>query len=410
MLKRQTQISSLLKRTTEDTFPKLLSRNRRIWGDKGIAVRKKRHGRWNEYTWEACYLTVAGIFRGMTKLGLEPSDRVAIIGDNDPEWFWAELAAQAAGAGVVGISARHSADETRQQLSRFQPKLIVAQDQEQIDKLLRIRESVPPIQKIVYWDEKGLRHYDDPQLMSLDELVRRGEEATRSTATVFEERLSQGSGKDVAIILNVSHASGTTEDMQVTHHLLLSSAETVLSHDPVILSDDYMSLISPAWFFEQVQGLAVSLLSGRKMNFAENLDTVRSDFREISPQTLTYPSRMWEGLGRMIEQNSMTGSRLKRSMLGSAMAVGLSVADCHLEGMSASVAKRVRYGMAELMEFRPLRDKHGLDRARVAYAAGNPVAPETARLLHAIGINLKHLYAAPDVGLTFTDPGPSRII
>ncbi|MBM3132468.1 MAG: long-chain fatty acid--CoA ligase, partial [Chloroflexi bacterium] len=177
----------------DDTLPKLLLRNYRLWGNTRVALRKKRRGIWEEYTWENCYQQVKSIFHGMIGLGLEPGDKVVILGDSGLTWFWGELAVQAAGGRVIGISPALSPSEIKPLFQHAQPRFALVRDQEQVDKLLEIEKDIPSVKKIIYWNEKGLRHYTNPLLMSLANMVKAGEDIQKSRAGSFEEKVAQAS-------------------------------------------------------------------------------------------------------------------------------------------------------------------------------------------------------------------------
>lgn len=389
----------------EDTFPKLLFRNYRQWGDSSVALRKKEYGLWREYTWKDCYEKVKAIFMGLVSIGLGPGDRVSILSDSSPEWYWAELAAQTARATVIGLNPGASPEEARNLLQDSQTKFVVAQDQEQVDKLLEVTDDLPALQRIVYCDDKGLRHYDNPILTSLAELTRLGEEYESGHPGYFQQSLSLGTGDDTAMILYAVGTDGSPRAVPATYTFLLSSVETALASNPVSNRDEYVSIMTPGWFFEQTLGFGVSLVAGQRLNFAERAETAAEDLREISPHTLTYPSGVWDQIAPAVQANIGSGTWLKRNLFNRSLSIGLQVSDLSLEGRRVSILRRILHALAELVVFRPLRDKHGLNRARVVYSAGDTVSPETARFFQAIGVSLQQIYGSAEDGLVSVDPG-----
>ncbi len=393
----------------EDTFPKLLLRNYQQWGGSAVALRKKEYGIWREYTWEDCYHRVKALFLGLVTAGLASGDKVSILSDSSPEWFWCELAVQTAGGVVIGLNPAASAEEAKAVLEQSESRFAIAQDQEQVDKLLEVKDALPSLQRIVYCNDKGLRHYDNPDLVSFAEVTRLGEDYERGHSGHFEESLSRGRGDDIAMILYVAGNSGSAKEVPATHRFLLSSVESALASNPVYASDDYVSVISPGWFFEQTLGFGASLLTGQKLNFAERAETAAEDLREISPQTLTYPSRVWDQIASAIQSNVGSGTWLKRTLFKRGLSLGYEVSDPSLAGHRSALFKRLLYRIADVAVFRPLRDKHGLNRARVVYTAGETVSWDTQRFFRAVGVSLQQIYASAEGGLATIDPGEERI-
>jgi long-chain acyl-CoA synthetase len=226
----------------QDTLPKLLLRNYERWGDTRVALRKKEYGIWREYSWKDCYLKVKSIFLGLTSVGLEAGSGVAILGDSSPEWFWCELAVQAARGVPAGLNPAGSEEETKGLAMLARAQFVLAQDQEQVDKLLEVKSELPSLQRIVYWNEKGLRHYDNPLLVSLAEVIRLGEEHEKSRPGEFERRLAHGRGNDVAMLIFTLGANDSLKIVPATHSFLISSVESALTRNPVYDTDDYVSV------------------------------------------------------------------------------------------------------------------------------------------------------------------------
>ena len=389
----------------EDTYPKLLYSNYQQWGNRGVALRKKEYGIWREYSWTDCYEKVKDLFLGLVSLGIEKGDKVSILADNNPEWFWFELAVQAAGGVAIGLNPSGSAEEVKSPLQDSQSKFVLAQDQEQVDKLLDIKDELPSLKRITYWIDKGMRNYDDPILISWVELVKSGEEYERSHPGYFDEALRIGTPDDVAMILYTTGADGSPRTLTATHRFLLSSLEAACHTHPVYNSDEYVSVISPGWFFEQTLGFGACLVAGQKLNFPESVDTAPLDAREISPQILVYPYMVWEGIAQSIQTNVTAGTWIKRTSFKKAMSVGYEKVDLALESRQLSILKRLGHLLAKLLVFRPLKDKHGLNRARVIYAAGGPLSAEAVRFFKAIGVDLIQIYGSTEGGIVSEDPG-----
>jgi len=399
-----------VQRGAEDTLPKLFLRNYRQWGRTRVAMRKKEHGVWKEHTWQDSYDRIKDIFIGLTGAGLVAGEKVAIIGDNDPEWFCSQLAIQSAGAIVVGINPGRTPDETQRAIERSQPKFVIAQDQEQVDKLLEIRDNLPSLEKIVYWNEKGLRHYENGSVVNLEDLIKDGQEAHRNRPIDFEEMVAKGHGSDIATLFCLWKNDDSPQIMTASHDFILSSVETVLAANPIDARHNYVCVMNPGWFYEQILGTGTSLLTGRKFNFAESGETSEADLREISPHSLAYPPQLWNQLALTIQNNMAEGAGLKRFMFNRCLALGCLATDRTLNGSKRGgvLINSIR-SIAGFITLNPLLDKHGLDKVRVAYSGGGEVDPENLRFFHAIGVNLKHIFGSTKDGVVFIDPGEHRI-
>jgi long-chain acyl-CoA synthetase len=388
----------------EDTLPRLLLRNYQQWGDCRVALRKKHYGIWIEHTWEDCYKRTTAISLGLMSLGLDAGNGVAILADNNPEWFWSELGIQTARGIVAGLNPAGTAEETKGLLTLARAKFALAQDQEQVDKLLEVKNGVPSLQKIVYWQERGLEHYADPMLMSFGELIKLGEAYAKNHSGDLERKMQHGNGRDIAMMVFAMGAKGTLKVVPATHQFLISSAEAALVCNPVCDSDEYVSMISPAWFFEQTLGFAVCLLTGQKLNFAEKAETAMEDFREISPHVVAYPPKLWEKIAEAIQKNTNDSSWLKRTVFNRSVSVGYERVDLVAEGRRVGLPESILHRVADFAAFRPLRDKHGLDRARIIYCAGRSLSPETFRFFHAIGIHMQQIFGSTKDGILLTPP------
>ena len=211
--------------SAEDTYPKFLARNRRLWGDR-VALRRKDMGIWQNYTWNDSYEKVKQLCLGLVDLGLKPGDKVSIIGDDEPEGFWAESAIQAAGGVIVAMWSDSIPSEVAYIIKHSDSKFVIAEDQEQVDKILDIKDDIPDVQKLIYWDRKGMRKYRDPLLLSYDDLNEIGNERANAHPDFFEELIAKGKGTDVA---QISYTSGTTslpKGAMITHNAIIESRKT----------------------------------------------------------------------------------------------------------------------------------------------------------------------------------------
>lgn len=384
----------------DDTLPKLLLRKYHTFGDTKVAWRKKDFGIWQEYTWKDCYDKVKAVSLGLMGLGLKSGDHVSILGDNNPEWYWAELATQAAGAVVTGLFPDNSPDEVQYILADSEARFAVVQDQEQLDKLLQVKENLPLLQKVIYWDAKGLRKYDSPIIMSFDQLVRLGMDFEKEHPTFFEEMVSGGKASDLYMIVYTSGTTGLPKGAMLTHAYVLSCFRMIDACMPFYETDEYVSTTLPGWFNEQIMGLTASLVRGQKFNFAEEAGTVQLDIREIGPHRLLYPSTLWEHISATIQSGILDANWFDRFTYKLAMPVGYRMADMALAGEKPGLLWQSLHAIAELVVFRPIRQRHGLARVRIPTTGGSMIGPDTIRFLWAVGIKILNGYGCTETPIS----------
>jgi len=382
----------------EDTLPKLLMRNCRRWSDTRIAMRRKNYGIWEEFTFQDIYEKVKYLSLALVSYGFGPGDTLAFIGDNDPEMFWAELAAQAAGGAATGIFADCLPDEVKYQVSHSDSKFIVAEDQEQVDKIIKIEDDLPLLIKVIYWDPKGVT-YDDPHLITFYKFLAQGKEYEKSHPNLFEEMVAQGNGDDLAILCYTSGTTGLPKGTMIKHKTLILWIKEMIEADPVYVTDNNVSFSLPGWIVEQMFGLGYMLYCGETMNFPEEQETVQADMREIGPSTLLYPSRLWEALNSEIQIKITDSSGIKKFVYNLFIPVGYRVSDFQYEQKTPNIFWKALHGVAHLLLFRPLLCRHGLLKIRIAYTAGAILGPDIFRFFRALGLNIKQMYGSTECGI-----------
>jgi len=390
------------------TMPGLLKANYEKWADR-VWMRKKEFGLWREYTWKEGYDKVRHFSLGLISLGFEPGDKMAVLGDNDPHWFWAELGAQCSGGAVTGIFPTSLPHEVKYIVEHSDSKFVVVQDQEQVDKMLAIKDELPAVRKVIYWDDAGMGHYDDPILMSFGEVSKLGQEYEVSHPNVFEQSISLVKAEDATLIMYTSGTTGLPKGAVMTHMGLYNSLKISFSLFEVYQTDEWLSFILPGWMAEQCYGLLNSLLRGFKMNFPEEQATVQENLREVSPQVIFYPSRLWENIASSI-QNSMTESawpdRLTYKLF---LPVGYKAAEANFNGEKLNLFWKALYKLAEVLLFNPLRDRHGLLKLRCGFTGGAALGPEIFRLITAIGVDLRQTFGSSEIGISQHCPGEVKV-
>ena len=381
-----------------ETLPQLLSDNYGKIPAK-IALRFKNFGIWKTYTWADYYEHVKAFAMGLASLGFDKGEKIGIIGDNQPPWYWGELAAQALGGVCVGIFVDAVAEEIKYILEHSDTSFVLAHDQEQVDKILEIRKELPLLKKIIYWDPKGLWFYDDPMLMSFDHVEALGREFEEKQSSFFEECLFQGRGEDCAVICYTSGTTGLPKGAMLSHRTLIENRKAWSELDPCYGGDNYLSFLSPAWATEQYLGVAGGFLSRFVINFPEGAETVQANIREVEPNVIFYGARQWESINAMIHVKMASARWLNRWVYKMFMPVANKLMDTRLRSQKLSAVLRLLGTLSNVLLERPVRNKLGLNKIRYAYTAGAAVSPDIIRFFQAMGINVKQLYGLSETGV-----------
>ena len=381
-----------------NTFPKLLKRNFDKFGDTQIALSVKDYGIWQSYTWKQYYENVKTFFMGMKSLGLEPGDKVSILGETKPESYFAQLAVHAMRGTVIGIFTDCLPDEVKYFVRHSDSKFVVAHDQEQVDKLLAIKDETPLVKKIIYWDPKGLWYYKDELLISFEEVLELGKEYDKSDPGCFERMIEEGDQEDVALFCYSSGTTGDPKGIMITHKTILGAGAAWACLDDWSEKDNYVSFLPLVWVTEQMM-IAASLITGMVVNFTESIETVQEDIRETGPSVLFWGARNWESTNRFIQAKITDSTFLNRLLYETFLKVGYRVADLHTEGNKAPAIWRFLNRIGYWVVFGDLLDRVGLRRAHNAYTGGAPVSPDVVRFFKAIGVNIRVAYGSSEFPL-----------
>lgn len=409
-MQRENWIDIDIENEDTNTLPKTFKSRVKQYGHHKVFMRHKDFGLWNSYSWQECYERTENVFLGLSSLGFHEGDVIGIMGDNDPRWFWAEYATQAGRGIVVGLYVDYHFAEVKYVLNFSKAKFVFAKDQEMVDKVLEVKESLPHLQRIIYWDPRGLWFYDEPLLMSYDDLEDLGEGYKKDHPSLFDKSIECTRADDIACIMLSSGTTRMTEDGvprsqmgMMTHKSIMLNLMGIFRYDPWYSDDRWVSYMSPAWG-EQYFGITGPLIAGCEICFPEKPETIDHDIREIGPQALLFPARLWESKVSEVMSRMNDAFVLNRWLFRTALPIGGRIADHRLKGTKPSIWLKMLYKLFDIMVFAGLRDNMGLKYVRHVYNSGALLGPDSARFFHTIGLILKQLYGTTEIGLHCVHP------
>ncbi len=390
--------------SAHDTFPKLLLRNAQVFAARA-AMREKDLGIWQTWTWPQVLDEVRALAIGLKQLGLKRGDRMAIVGDNRPRLYWAICAAQSLGAIPVPVYQDSVAEEMSYVLEHAGATFAVVENQEQVDKLLEIRETYSAIAHIIHDEERGLQHYDQPGLQSyasVQALGRKLMQQDGEAGAAWLADVASGSGKDTAIILYTSGTTGQPKGVVLSQQACMWAADTANRFDNLTEAEETIAYLPMAWVGDHVFSYAQSYASGYCVNCPESPETVIADRREIGTTYAFAPPRIYENLITMTMVSMEDASAIKKKMFHYFMKHARKAGGDILDGKQVGLLDRLKYALGELLVYGPLKNRYGLSRVRVAYTAGEAIGPEIFRFYRSLGINLKQLYGQTEAAVYIT--------
>jgi long-chain acyl-CoA synthetase len=377
---------------SRETIPGLLRENALKHGDRKVAIREKEFGIWQSVTWQGYYENVRDFALGLRLLGFERGNNLSYIGDNRPEGLYAELGVQCLGGAIVGIYPDSHLDQVEYIINHSDSIFVVVGDQEQADKLLAIKEKCPQLVKVIVDDPKGMRHYDDPILITFKDVQKLGGELAEKEPHLFEDMIEKVSPDDVGMINYTSGTTGLPKGSMITQENMVSVAQAQDSVDPATDSFEYVSFLPLPWIGEQEFGVYWSLHKAFTVNFPEKVETVQENIREIGPHILLAPPRIWEKMCSEIQVKTEDSGWVKKLAYRIFLSVGYKMADFKLEKKEPSLGWKLLNGIAHFMLFRSLKNYFGLSRLRHVYTGGAPLGPEIFNMFQALGVNIKQAY------------------
>ena len=384
-----------------DTFPKLVRLNARRIGAK-VAIREKDLGIWQSSTWSQYFAEARLIALGLASLGFARGDRVAIVGDNRPQLYWAVMAAQALGGVPVPIYQDSIEREMEYIIEHAEARFAVVEDQEQVDKLLSVRARCPRLRHVVYDDPRGMRSYSEPGLVSLDELRELGKKFEVGHPTHFDDEVARGAADDVAIICYTSGTTGAPKGAMLSHRNLIATAHNAALFEGLGGDEEVLSYLPMAWVGDHIFSYAQAIIMGFAINCPESAATVLSDLKEIAPTYFFGPPRIWESLLTGVMVRVEDAARPKRAMVHFFLRLAQDIERRRLGRQPVALWQRLLYPLGSLLVYGPLKDNLGLSRVRRAYTAGEAIGPEIFLFFRGLGVNVKQLYGMTEASVFVT--------
>lgn len=386
-------------------FPTLVKRNYELWGDEKVAIRHKKFGIWQKYTWKDCYEQIKWRSLGLISLGLQRGDRVSIIGDNEPEWLWYQAAIQAAGGVPVGMFADSMPAEVKHIVGHSDSTFVIARDQEQVDKMLEIKDELPQLCKVIYWDPDGMRSYRDEILIKDSEVLKTGKAYEQKSPGAFESEIDKGSENDLAGLFCTSGTTSMPKLAKFPYKSLAKQAEALYLFGAVREQDNVIAFFPPGLTSTDLLSSISHFVTGLAMNYPERPETAMEDLREVSPEVILMGPRHYESLVRLIQVRITDAGIIQKMCYRLFLPVGYMTADFSFWNKRPSIFWRVLHTVAWFAVLRPLIDRIGLLKTRVAVGGSAILSPETYRLLLALGLKLRITYGSAETGLVTLHAG-----
>ncbi|EIA1622865.1 long-chain fatty acid--CoA ligase [Vibrio parahaemolyticus] len=376
--------------TSLDTFPKVLQHNAKHWPEQ-VAMREKEFGIWREFTWQDYENRVKWMALSLQDLGIGEQDVIGLLGNNRPEWVWGELAAHAIKGYSLGIYQDSMHEEVAYLINYAKAKVVIAEDEEQCDKLLELGDEIPSVEYIIYCDPRGMRKYDDPRLIDVEQVYKKGQLIDKANPDKYLNMVAATKGSDLSILCTTSGTTSKPKLAQLHSGTFLDHCAAYLRADPRSPGDNYVSVLPLPWIMEQVYVVGQALISRQIVNFVEEQETMMSDLREIGPNFVLLAPRVWENIVADVSARMMDSTPFKQKMYK----LGMSLANKALD-------QGKRSKLAEWILLRALRDRLGFSNLSSAATGGAAMGPDTFRYLQAIGVPLKQLYGQTEMCGAYT--------
>ena len=365
---------------------------------KRPALKEKDFGIWNTYSWEDYYDHVRKTALGLKSIGIKKGDVIAIISDNIPEILFTAIGGHAIGAISAGIYQTSMPAEIAQILGYLKVSAVFCDNQEQVDKVLDVRDQIPNVKKVIFEDPRGMRDYmSDDWFIDITDLYKLGEAEHTKSPDLFENLVDEGKPDDVCHLCLTSGTTGLPKGTKLTHKNYINMGIQLIQVDHLEPTDEYVSFLPFAWIGEQMNSFGVAMASGITLNFPESVETAMSDLKEIGPHFMFGAPRIYETIRSEIWLKIDQSYWLNKLFYNYFIKVGLKAADYRMTGKTMPLGLKIKSWLGTQLIFRPLVNQIGFLRLRRAYTGGAALGPELFTFYQAIGVNLKQIYGQTEI-------------
>jgi len=386
---------TLVEHAATNTLPKLLRRNMKTYG-RQPGMREKDRGIWQTYSWRDCYAHVRDFALGLAAAGFKRGDKLSVLGDNRARLYWAQLSAQALGGMSVPLYQDSIARELAFVLDHAEVSVIVAEDQEQVDKVLSLAGELKSLRLVVYEDPLGMSGYTHDLLKSFTEMEAAGRAFAEEHPDYFERELEQGRAEDVALIAYTSGTTGRSKGALLSHANMIATSESFAGVEAVARGDNWLCYLPMGWVGDSMFSLSTSLVVAATCNCPESPETVQRDLRELGPSALLAPPRIWENMLTSLQVKAADASPLKRRVYEYFRRLAERRELLKADGKPIPRSVELAYRFGEYLVYGPVRDQLGLRNALWCLTGGAPLGADTFRFFRSFGINLKQIYGATE--------------
>jgi long-chain acyl-CoA synthetase len=386
---------SLLDSPRTDTLPKLLQRNA-VESPTAPGMREKTRGVWQTWDWTAYRDRVRDFALGLAAMGFRRGDKLSVVGDNRPQLYFAQLAAQVLGGVSVPVYQDSIASELVYVLNHAETSVIVAEDQEQVDKALSLKDRLPNLRWIIYDDPRGLWSYDDPMLRSFQDVAKEGAAHGKANPGLYDAELAKGAADELAMIAYTSGTTGNPKGVMLSHRNMISAAEAFIEVNHTKAGDNWLSYLPMAWVGDAAFSLGMALAGRLVANCPEGPESVQRDLRELGPNAMLAPPRIWESMLTTMQVKGGDATPIKRRVFDYFRALAERCELKRTDGKPLGLGERLGLALGEVFVYGPVRDQLGLRNARWCYTGGAPLGPDTYRFFRSFGVNLKQVYGATE--------------
>lgn len=368
-----------------------------------VALRRKRFGIWHRITWEEYAGQVRHVANALLSLGVQQGERVGLIGENRPEWLFADVGVQAAGGATTGIYTTSSPEQTHYILEHAGCRVFIVEGEEQLDKALEVRGRLPLLEHIVVMDPEGLRKFQDPMVMMWDQFLALGQDHARRHPSALDERMAGIGPEDMAVLIYTSGTTGPPKGAILTHQNIVWTTEVLDKANPVRSTDELLSYLPLSHIAERQFSVFLPIRWGYTVNFIENVDTVTQNFIEVTPTLVFGVPRIWEKIFSLVTLRVKDNDIFKRAAYWAAIGLSYRAARRRFSGRPVPAWLRAAVRLTDGLVLSPLRHRLGLNRVRVAYSAGAPISPDLLLYFWALGVPVREIYGQTE------DSGPTSM-